>query len=112
MVFPKEQEGAANADLSYEPREAEGHNTIPTSNMLLLEICKLMIRYKGYIGHFSFDERNNIFYGKAANTHDVITFQGKSIKETQEAFRDAVDEHLEWCKKYGKKPDKPFSLDE
>ncbi len=71
-----------------------------------------MIKYRGYIGHFFFDETKNMFFGKAANTHDVIIFQGKSVKETQWAFRDAVDEHLAWCKKYGKKPDNPFSLDE
>jgi len=70
-----------------------------------------MIEYKGYIGHFTFDETKNIFYGKVANTQDLITFQGKSIKETQHAFRDAINEHIEWCKKYGKKPEKPFSLE-
>lgn len=69
-----------------------------------------MINYKGYIGHFTFDETKNIFYGRVANTHDLIIFQGKSIKETQEAFQDAINEHLEWCKKYGKKPEKSFSL--
>jgi predicted HicB family RNase H-like nuclease len=71
-----------------------------------------MINYKGYIGHFTFDETKNIFYGRVANTHDLIIFQGKSIKETQEAFQDAINEHLEWCKKYGKKPEKSFSLEQ
>lgn len=66
-----------------------------------------MINYKGYIGHFTFDETKNIFYGRVINSHHLIIFQGKSIKETQEAFQDAINEHLEWCKKYGKEPEKP-----
>ena len=70
-----------------------------------------MINYKGYIGQFDFDETKNIFYGSVTNTHDLIIFHGKSIKETQEAFQDAIDKHLEWCKKYGKDPEKPFSLE-
>ena len=70
-----------------------------------------MINYKGYIGQFAFDETKNIFHGRVANTHDLIIFQGKSIKETQQAFRDAINEHLEWCKKYGKEPEKPFALE-
>jgi predicted HicB family RNase H-like nuclease len=69
-----------------------------------------MINYKGYIGHFTFDETKNIFYGRVINSHDLIIFQGKSIKETQEAFQDAINEHLEWCKKYGKKPEKPANV--
>jgi len=70
-----------------------------------------MIEYKGYIGHFTFDETKNIFYGRVTNTQDLITFQGKSVKETQNAFRDAINEHIEWRKKYGKNPEKHFSLE-
>ena len=61
-----------------------------------------MIKYKGYIGHFRFDETEKIFCGRVANTHRVITFQGKSVKETQQAFQDAIHEYISWCKKYGK----------
>ena len=69
-----------------------------------------MIEYKGFIGHFKFDETKNMFYGRVANTNDLIIFQGKYVKETELNFRDAIEEHLDWCKKYGKKPEKPFSL--
>lgn len=62
-----------------------------------------MIKYKGFIGHFFFDEKTNLFQGNVANSHDLITFQGNSITKTQQAFQDAVDEYIEWCKKYGKK---------
>ena len=63
---------------------------------------KIMIKYKGYIGHFFFDEKTNIFQGHVANIHDVITFQGTSVASTRQAFQDAVDEHIEWRQKYGK----------
>ena len=63
-----------------------------------------MIEYKGFVGHFKFDETKNMFYGCVANTNDFITFQGKSVKEIKQHFQDAIDEHIEWCKKYGKKP--------
>ena len=69
------------------------------------------MKYKGYIGHFTFDEQQNLFSGRVANTNDLIIFQGKSIKETQQAFQDAINEHLEWCKKYGKKPERLSSLE-
>ena len=66
----------------------------------------LMIKYKGYIGHFSFDEEKMMFFGKVANSHDFITFQGKSINELKQAFRDSVDEYIAWCKRFRKEKSK------
>ncbi len=69
---------------------------------------KIMIKYKGYVGHFSFDEKTNLFQGHVANIHDVITFQGTSVASTRKAFQDAVDDYIKWHKKYGKESDKVF----
>jgi len=66
-----------------------------------------MIKHKGYIASFSFDEKTNLFKGKVSNIQYPITFQGKSIKEMEQTFRDSVDEYLQWCKKYSKIPEKP-----
>jgi predicted HicB family RNase H-like nuclease len=67
------------------------------------------MNYKGYVGQVTFDDEANIFHGEIINTRDVITFQGKSVDEIREAFKDSVDEYLEWCKEEGELPDKPFS---
>lgn len=72
---------------------------------------KIMIKYRGYIGHFFFDEKNAMFQGNVANTHDLITFQGKSVESTRQAFQDAIDEYIAWCKKVGKPPEKPFPIE-
>ena len=68
-----------------------------------------MMEYKGYVGHVTFDDKADIFHGEVVNTRDVITFQGKSVKEIHQAFHESVDEYLEWCKERNKEPDKPFS---
>jgi predicted HicB family RNase H-like nuclease len=62
-----------------------------------------MIEYKGYVGIFEFEENNQLFRGRVTNIDDLVTFQGKSVKEIQETFKDAVDEYISWCKKYRKK---------
>ena len=67
---------------------------------------KIMIEHKGYIGHFFFDDKTNLFQGHVANTNDVITFEGTSVASTRQAFQDAVDEHITWRQKYGKESDK------
>ncbi len=70
-----------------------------------------MIKHKGYTGSFTFDEKTNLFQGKVSNVQYPITFQGKSIKEMKQSFRDSIDEYLEWCKKYGKIPEKPLPIE-
>jgi predicted HicB family RNase H-like nuclease len=39
----------------------------------------------------------------------VITFQGRSVQELERAFRDSIDDYLDFCKSRNEEPDKPFS---
>ena len=68
-----------------------------------------MMKYKGYSGHVEFDSDAGIFHGEVVDTRDVITFQGKSVDELETAFKDSIEDYLEFCSKRGEKPDKPFS---
>jgi predicted HicB family RNase H-like nuclease len=65
------------------------------------------MEHKGYIGQFTFDEKQELFHGKVSNIKDLITFQGKSIEKIRHAFKDAINEYIDWCKKNGKDPEKP-----
>ena len=68
-----------------------------------------MLTYKGYTGHVEYDDTAGIFYGEVLDLRDVITFQGKSVEEIEQAFRESVDDYLEFCTQKGEEPDKPFS---
>ncbi|QDV11042.1 HicB family protein [Rosistilla oblonga] len=68
-----------------------------------------MIEYKGYVGKVEFDDEAAIFHGEILGTRDVITFQGESVSELTQAFRDSIDDYLAFCKERGESPDKPFS---
>ena len=68
-----------------------------------------MLNYKGYTGQVSYDDEVRIFHGEILDTRDVITFQGRSVEEIEKAFRESVDDYLEFCKERGEQPDKPFS---
>ena len=68
-----------------------------------------MLNYKGYSGQISFDNEARIFHGEVIDTRDIITFQGKSVDEIEMAFRESIDDYLEFCNERGEKPDKPFS---
>lgn len=68
-----------------------------------------MLNYKSYIGHVQFDDENDIFHGEVINIKDVVTFQGKSVKELKKAFKESIDDYLNFCKENHEEPNKPFS---
>jgi predicted HicB family RNase H-like nuclease len=54
-------------------------------------------------------EEAGILYGEVINVRDVITFEGESVDEIQKAFRESVDDYLDFCAQRGESPEKPFS---
>ena len=48
-----------------------------------------------------------MFHGDVLHLRDVITFQGDTPTETEAAFRDSVDDYLEWCAELGQAPEAP-----
>ncbi|MCH7749772.1 MAG: type II toxin-antitoxin system HicB family antitoxin [Acidobacteria bacterium] len=68
-----------------------------------------MLEYKSYTGHAEFDAEAGLFHGEVLDTHDVITFQGTSVAELEKAFRDSIDDYLDFCADRGEEPDKAFS---
>lgn len=68
-----------------------------------------MLTYKGYTGHVEYDDESGIFHGEVLDTRDVITFQGTTVDAIETAFRESVDDYLEFCQERGEEPDKPFS---
>lgn len=68
-----------------------------------------MMEYKGYVGRVEFDPDAGIFHGEVINTRDVITFQGTSVRELNQAFRNSVEDYLTFCQERKEEPDKPFS---
>lgn len=68
-----------------------------------------MMEYKGYIARVEFDNEADIFHGEVINLRDVITFQGRSVEQLRYAFRDSVDDYLNFCAERNEEPEKPFS---
>ncbi len=67
------------------------------------------MNYKGYEGTVTYDDEAKIFHGEVIGISDMITFQGTSVDELEQAFRDSIDDYLAFCKKKKHSPEKPFS---
>src|SRR5579872_1897999 len=68
-----------------------------------------MMKYKGYFGEIHFDSEAKLFHGEVIGLKDIITFQGKSVDQLEEAFKDSIDDYLAWCKERGEQPEKTYS---
>ena len=68
-----------------------------------------MLKHKGYVGYVVYDDEAHIFHGEVVGIRAVITFQGTTVDEIEQAFKDSVDDYLDWCKERGKAPEKSYS---
>jgi predicted HicB family RNase H-like nuclease len=66
-----------------------------------------MLEYKGYVGTVEADD--GAFVGRVAGLKDVITFEGETFAEVEQAFRDSIDDYLAFCAERGEQPDRPYS---
>lgn len=67
------------------------------------------MKYKEYKAAVTFDEDARIFHGEVINLRDVITFQGSTVEELENAFHESVDDYLAFCVSRGESPEKPYS---
>ena len=68
-----------------------------------------MMEYKGYQAEVEYDSQAGVFHGELINIRDVVTFEGRSVDELEQAFRESVEDYLAFCAARGETPDKPYS---
>ncbi len=61
------------------------------------------------MGEIEFDSEAKVFYGNVVNPRDTITFQSDNAKLLEKEFCKSVDSYLEFCRKIGESPEKPYS---
>jgi len=62
------------------------------------------LTYKEFIGLIHLSSKDDIFYGKIEGINDLVTFEGKSVLELKNNFKEAVEEYLKLCEKVKKEP--------
>jgi len=67
------------------------------------------MEYKGYIAVVEYDSEARLFHGDVVNTRDVITFQGRTVDEIENAFRESIEDYINWSNEEGVEPEKPYS---
>ncbi len=65
--------------------------------------------YKGYRPVIEFDQEAGLLFGTVASLRDVVTFEGTSVQQVEQAFHASVDDYLAMCAERGEGPDLPYS---
>lgn len=56
---------------------------------------KSILKYKGFIGSVDFSAEDRAFYGKVEGINDLVTFEGTTVDELEEAFKYMVEELIQ-----------------
>ena len=67
-----------------------------------------IIQYNGYRARINYSAEDKILYGKIEGIKALVTFEGESPAEVEEAFRESVDAYLALCEEQGISPEKEF----
>jgi len=63
---------------------------------------KDILQYNGFIGSVHFSAEDAVFHGKIEGIGDLVTFEGESVAELQQAFKEAIEDYIEICEQQGK----------
>src|SRR6202040_203147 len=66
-----------------------------------------VLEYKGYFGTVEADD--GIFAGRVSGLRDVITFEGATFADVEQAFHDSTDDYSAVGAERGEPPDRPYS---
>ena len=66
------------------------------------------LEYKGYTGSIEYSKEDDLLYGKVLGLKGLISYEGKTGKELEDDFKEAINAYLDDCKNEGIKPEKPF----
>ncbi len=61
-----------------------------------------VMTYKGYAARIEYSDEDACFIGRLEGMRDGIGFQGDTVDGLRAAFREAVEDYLETCRKLGR----------
>ena len=67
-----------------------------------------VLTYNGFIGSVQFSADDNVFFGKIEGINDLVTFEGETVQELNNAFHYVVDEHIKDCESENKPVEKSY----
>lgn len=70
---------------------------------------KNVLEYEGHRARADFDGDDDCSVGHIVGINDIVGFHGSTVDEMKAAFKEAVDDYLDTCRRVGKSPERTYS---
>ncbi len=67
-----------------------------------------LLSYKNYNGTVEYSKEDRCLYGKVLGIKSLLSYEGNSVKELEEAFQNTIDEYLQDCIERGVEPEQAY----
>jgi predicted HicB family RNase H-like nuclease len=67
-----------------------------------------LLKHKGYCGTVEYSAEDKILYGQVVGIRSLISYEGHSVEELEQDFKEVVDYYLAVCAEDKREPEKPF----
>lgn len=57
-----------------------------------------LLYYKGHTGNVRYSQDDNCYYGIVQNIKGLVTYEGATLEELEEDFREVIDDYVEYFK--------------
>lgn len=68
-----------------------------------------LMEYKGFKARVEYSADDEVFFGRLIGIEDIVTFEGKTVRELKKAMKEMVEFHIEVCERTGQKLKKSHS---
>ncbi|WP_277960817.1 type II toxin-antitoxin system HicB family antitoxin [Pseudomonas sp. RIT-To-2] len=66
-----------------------------------------LLQHRGYFGSIEASPEDNCLFGKLQFIRALVSYEGETVAELSQAFRDAVDDYLATCDSLNQNPEIP-----
>ena len=66
-----------------------------------------LLQHRSYYGSIDASPEDNCLFGKLQFIRALVSYEGETVAELTQAFRDAVDDYLDTCASLGQEPEIP-----
>lgn len=67
-----------------------------------------LLSYKNYNGTVEYSKEDRCLYGKVVGIKSLLSYEGSSVQELEEAFQTVIDEYICDCEERNVQPETPY----
>ena len=67
-----------------------------------------LLSYKNYNGTVEYSMEDHCLFGKVLGLKSLLSYEGNSVQELEEDFKNVIDEYLQDCEEQKVSPEQPY----